>query len=408
QTPPEQTPPEQTPPEQTTPEQTPPEQTPPEQTPPEQTPPEQTTPEQTPPEQTPPEQTPPEQTPPEQTTTSYWESEGITAGRFRAWSAGEFGPEKAVGVSGMAFGDSGTLYMACEKFPALVSLSDNGQYQVVKLDGFNKNDAGENDFDVEAITIDNDMMYLADEDHPLIYSVAVSRLKPDTVVTVTSLPVIDGPQKIVRDATFNDDTSDNSSIEGLVVSAQNYFPNDESQSNAGPFFYMLDERDIDDNQTVARVYKGIQQEQQIHIISEPVSFTLDTIPKDFLVAQRDNLYRLSELFEYQGNLYALKTRKGIQPQTKPDYKVVRLNFDGKSLENVCDLTAAALQNSEQYDTNFEGAAVGPEERLFVTADNENYHRNELRSLQVPPDVQKAKGRKKTPLLEFKLKQTSSK
>jgi len=85
------------------------------------------------------------------------------------------------------------------------------------------------------------------------------------------------------------------------------------------------------------------------------------------------------------------------------YVVVRLQVDANNpnfatiieVED-CDITNSVIKNSGEYESNYEAAAVAPDNRLFLSADNEMLDKEDLLRRGIfSPSI---RGRGKTPLI----------
>lgn len=314
-----------------------------------------------------------------------WTEAGASqAGRFKNWREQEhdYSPTLAIGASSLAFGPGEKLYLACEKYPDILVFDKNGSRPGrISLNGLSRG------VDLEGMSVCDDMLYLVDEDIPCLYSVS---LKGAGTVTKISLP--DG---IKTDADDEDDDKTNKrSIEGLVVTKQRY-PKTLQTQEPETLVYLLDERDeAPSGGKEAKIYIGVLEEDRVTFVGSPVVFPLTRGRKS------NEWFRLCELFEFDGNLYALKTLRS-------EYHVVKLDMEAGTSESVCEFTNYANEVGREFDTNFEGAAVHPDGRLFLTADNENYTNDEVRAGGPTPlgpqRNKKGEVRKCTPLVCLPLK-----
>jgi len=294
-----------------------------------------------------------------------WTIDGADlAGRYGSWKDAPddgYSPARAIGASSLAFGPGGTLFLALEKFPEiLVFPADGSRPRRVRLQGVLGSN-GQPDIDLEAMSICGGNLYLFDEDKLLIYVTPV-----DHPGRVTGLGLVfDGMTTIDNRATTGN-FSDHSSVEGMVVTGTFLGPRGHaSKLGAGPYFYLLDERDVVHGRKTAKLYIGVRNGDEIRVAKDVIAFDL---PDDSGLHEG---FRLPELFEYHGILYALMTRR---PQNREQgaYKVVRCDLEAGRLREVCDFSElAAGYRIQGYDTNFEGAAVASDGRLFLTSDNES-------------------------------------
>lgn len=230
---------------------------------------------------------------------------------------------------------------------------------------------------------------IVDEKGPLtVYQVRMDGdLSPAVQLQVT-------PSNFANWSPLRKGSSDNSSIEGIVVSST-AFKNVAGLKGDGPFFAFLDERDREANgHYTSKLYFGARKEssnliQIVSTITFPLDEDVDNKAKS--IPNPDDHYRLPELFQYRDDLYALKTRKGNTLQ--PSYEIVHLDLIHSQLKVVCDFSKLAADLLEDgFDTNFEGATVASDGTLFLTADNEDYQS----SSHTPRGVQAGRG--KTPLI----------
>lgn len=313
-----------------------------------------------------------------------WTIDGEIVGRYGAWSTAPdngYSPDKAIGASCLAFGPDGTLYMACEKYPYLLVFGADGTKppKVVELTGVLQEN-GQPDVDLEAMSIHNGKIYLCDEDKLVIYETPLDHPGPVTKLDIVTV----GTTRIDIKSTTRE-PSDHSSLEGMVVTDFLGPKAYASKLDAGPCFYLLDERDDVAGRKEAKLYIGVRKGRQIEVAVDAIVFDL----KDKGI---ENDFRLSELFKYGESLYALKTRFGV-------YKVVRCDLETRTLVESCDFSDFA--NGPKmigYDNNFEGAAVAPDGRLFLTSDNENFPTGG----KGPPRMKK-ESRGKTPIVSLRLK-----
>ena len=279
--------------------------------------------------------------------------------------------------------------MACEKYPQLLVFpADGSRPRRVKLEGV-LHLGGIPKVDLEAMSIHDGNLYLCDEDELLIYVTPLNRPGP-----VTKLDIVrDSANKIDISNTSNPkNSSDHSSVEGMVVTGKFLGPNAyASKSGAGPYFYLLDERDDVAGRKDAKLYIGVRTGHRIELPTAPIVFDLEDAPGF------QEGFRLCELFEYRGALYALKTRRP-QGNNPGAYKVVRCDLEARKLIENCDFSHYA-NDLKGYDNNYEGAAVAPDGRLFLTSDNESL----LIGGEGPPP-KKDDLRGKTSLILLKLKQ----
>lgn len=315
-----------------------------------------------------------------------WDGGVLTkADRYERWAnaAGPYGPEKAIGASCLAFAPNGSLYLACEKYPDLVIIPPNGRPQQIQLQGVTIGADGQANVDLEAISIHDGNIYLMDEDHLVVYQTSLEN--PGRVKILT---LIHGG-RITKDS-VDANWSNLASVEGLVVSDKYLGPQSyrASLTGKGPYFYFLDERDKEDGRMKAKLFVGTASGNSIEIKYDPVVFDLDEAGPAGHEASR---FRLCELFEYQGSLYALKTLKG-------KYFVVLCDVETGILTEICDFTDASnTLRTKGFDNNIEGAAVHQDGRLFLTADNEE---NPNGGNGTPPD---RGGRGITPLVSLRLR-----
>lgn len=319
-----------------------------------------------------------------------WTGVGKPAQGFQAWRDQEkdYSPTLAIGASSLAFGPGEKLYLACEKYPDILVFDKNGSPpNRISLNGLQPG------VDLEGMSICDNVLYLVNEDVlvdegvPCLYSMPLN-----SPGTVWKFPL---PEKLMIDTRPDDgNPTNNRSIEGLVVSKQKYLPSLEPQQGR-TYLYLLDERDTTPaGDKVAKVYVGYLNGDHVDFLSSPIVFPLTRGEKS------KDWFRLCELFEFRGKLYALKTLEG-------EYHVVELDMEAKTLRSVCDFTKYANGLSGEFDTNFEGAAVHPDGRLFLTADNENYDNDEVRAggrTPLGPQVNmRGEVRKCTPLVCLPLK-----
>jgi len=101
-----------------------------------------------------------------------WDGGVLTkADRYERWAnaAGPYGPAKAIGASCLSFAPNGSLYLACEKYPDLVIIPPNGRPQQIRLDGVLTGANGQADVDLEAMSIHDGSIFVADEDNLVVY-----------------------------------------------------------------------------------------------------------------------------------------------------------------------------------------------------------------------------------------------
>lgn len=298
-----------------------------------------------------------------------WAREGDFSNRFRRWEAvpnAALTPIHALGTSCLAFDSDGTLYTVCEKYPYLLVFPEKANSYHVELTGVRRNGSVP-DIDLEAMSIHEGRIYLTDEDKLLVYSTPLKNPGP-----MVQHQIRFGGQVGFDGKSTTDNPSDLSSIEGMVISNKPYFKAVDGFQGLqnGPFVYLLDERDNVHGTMVAKIYVGTFNADKSEVIVEhrPVSFEL-----------RDETgfkegFRFSELFEFRDQLFALKTRR---PQTVQGvrrdgvYKVVQCDLNSGTIVEIADFTAVANAGKPKYDTNFEGAAVGGDGRLYLTTDNES-------------------------------------
>lgn len=316
-----------------------------------------------------------------------WTETGASqAGRFKAWREQEqdYSPTLAIGASSLAFAPDETLYLACEKYPDILVFDKGGARPGrIPLKGLNPG------VDIEGMSFCNDVLYLVDEDIPCLYSTSLEN--PGTVSTISI------PQGIIMNAADIEDPNktDKRSIEGLIVTKHRYPKNLQAQ-DAETYVYLLDERDEAlGGGKEAKIYVGTLNNDRVTFVGSPVVFPLTR------GRSSKEWFRLCELFEFQGKLYALKTLYDWKSR-EGEYHVVELDMEAKVLRPVCNITTYVNGLSGEFDTNFEGAAVHPDGRLFLTADNENYTNDEIRAGGRTPLG--PRGRKCTPLICLPLKQ----
>lgn len=299
------------------------------------------------------------------TAAAQWTAEGANfVGRYKAWKDAPedpYSPGHAIGASSLAFGPDDALFLACEKYPdLLIFAADGSKPRRVRLEGVLQS-KGQPDVDLGAMSIHNGNIFLFDEDKLVIYVTPVDR--PGRV---TKLDLVFDSGNRIDNRSTTDNPSDHSSVEGIVVTdtffgAKAYG----AKVGAGPYFYLLDERDDINGRKEAKLYLGVRNGNQIQIAKNVIAFDLHD------ESGLTEGFRLTELFEYRGALYAMKTRR---PQKgKPGvYKVVRCDLEARQLSEICDFSVFASDlKTNGYDNNCEGAAVAPDGRLFLTADNES-------------------------------------
>lgn len=291
-----------------------------------------------------------------------WTQEGAQlAGRFRNWkenSNDPYSPELAIGASSLAFAPDGTLYLACEKHAdVLVFPKDGSAPGRIRLTGVPR-DGEFPDVDFEGMSIHDEILYIVDEDDVCVYT---TPLRDPGVVSKLTVEY-DGVKPINSDATDGNTgrRGNLSSVEGIVVSSAYCGPTSQQDSiGPGPYVYLLDELDISGGVSDAKLFVGVIKNGRIRITTPPTSIPLASG------------FRLPELFESQGQLYAIKSNY----VTFNSYEIVRLDVDAARIgDKPCTFTVAATSFKEKgFDSNYEGAAINPTDgRLFLTADNENY------------------------------------
>lgn len=304
-----------------------------------------------------------------------WTSDDIElAGRFDSWEKGShalYSPFRAIGASSLAFGPNDTLFLACEKFPTLLMFAaDGSEPRYIELQGVRAGSDGQPEVDLEAIAILDGSIYLIDEDKLVIYKTSATPVARKAGVTgiekarVTEIEVLDGRSRIDITSTTSEPT-DHSSVEGMVVTMKPFGSRRFSlKAQVGPFFYLLDERDVVKGRNVAKLYVGVIKGDGIELVQGVVSFDLGVQNQNF---------RLCELFEHDRRLFALMTCPPRSGGVRGVYKVMECNLATESLVEICDFSSfAADPKYSTYDTNFEGAAVSLDKRLFLTSDNESF------------------------------------
>jgi len=308
------------------------------------------------------------------------------SGRLARWgaAAGKFAPDYAVGISSMAFDSQGTLYLASEKFPSLIVLGEKAPAKVLPL-------AGRPTFvDIEAMSIfrnaDGDDLYLCDEDPEdadgKLFLYHYKAGKPELLEKISIDPKEFGmnPDPVPG---FGSPT-DNRSFEGLVVTKTRL--DGATSSEPGPYFYLLDEFDRASDGDEAVVYCAVQRGSKLVRVGKRFRFGMG-------MDLQKRPYRLCELFESKGTLYALMTNYG-------SYRVMKFEPGMNALSLVCDFSKALDPN---LSSNFEAVAVAPDGRLFLSADNEMFDKTQLQPggpTQVSPNGKKIQS---TPLLVLPVK-----
>lgn len=294
----------------------------------------------------------------------------------REWSeTGGYVPANDVEGSGLAFDDDGRLYLLSEGHGVLLRFS-SAQDTLPKVIPLqipdSRRNAGKGGFDLEAICIVGDEVYVCDEHTLRIYVCRKSdgRLLEDIRIAgeIDQRPT--GRRK--ADGTRVDGSQ--KSIEGLVVR--------KNTDTGEREFLMLDEHDevVGAEQTtyVSRVYRGTLPAKQ----NADPGFgeqTLSVRPVASFLLGTNEFERFTELMEYGGQLYAIRSVR-----TPVRYSVVRLSF-GKSAEESTYRELLCWQlASPEYSSNFEGATILPDGRLFVCTDGPGFRKGSWRQPRPVP------------------------
>lgn len=268
-----------------------------------------------------------------------------------------YSPQHKIGASGIAFEPAtGTLLISCEKHPHVLQYLPGSSEppRLIEL-------PIREDVDIEAISLCEGMVYLCDEDELVLYAFLLS--EPQTVRRIRL-----GPLNI-DSKTINGNAADRSSLEGLVVVSDYAGPGSLTDSAVkGPIFYLLDEHDRSEGQSVAKIHVARQAGEELVSVCPPVNFKL-----------KDSHERLTELFVHDRQFYAIRSYYVHGDLSKSNYEIVRCDLEAGTLTPVFNfLQAARKMEGLRYHSNFEGAAVDSTGKLYVISDNENEPRREGR------------------------------
>lgn len=288
--------------------------------------------------------------------------------RYSRWNKDtlpKFPPEFKIGASSLAFDpDEFSLYTACEKFPFLLRFPLQGDPKRIELKGIYDEEKKSDAVDIEGLSIHDGRIYMVDEDRLVVYYTPLD--KPGAVTTLKLTGGVfsdeDGRKK-VRQHLVSDE-SNHSSLEGIVVYSQKLGPDSLFTTlGSGPYFYLLDECDVDGNERHATLYVGgrVKDQKEIRISPHSISFPLG-----------EN-FRLPELFRHGQSLFALMTQYDIEKGVGTDYQIVQLDLSNGTLSQVCSFkkTALATLEDKKWNNNYEGAVVNADGQLVLIADNEN-------------------------------------
>jgi hypothetical protein len=282
--------------------------------------------------------------------------------RFQAWRGAVHHPcppERAIGASSLAFGPDGQLLLACEKYPTLLVFPvSSSEPPAVKF-----LESTVNKVDIEGMSVHAGNLYLVDEDAPSVFMTSASDARQLSRFTIDFSKVAGADFR-----STDGNVSNLSSLEGLVVSDEFMGPKGwGNELPPGPYFHLLDERDQTTNGYQATLYFGTISGDKIVVHNRAVGFPLPAAPN------ASTAYRLPELFENDGVLYALMTSPpSNNPPMNGSYLVVRCDVEAGELRTECDFSKiVADARFAGFNSNFEGACVAKDGRLFLTADNEN-------------------------------------
>jgi hypothetical protein len=283
---------------------------------------------------------------------------------LRTWATASNGssyaPDHELGASALAFDPaSDTVFLACEKHPALLRFADTAKDPTLITLGI------DSDIDIEAMSIHDSVVYLSDEDSLTIYSFRIPP-QPDgkkaASVAASEITAISAAGLGVDQSSLGPNPNDLRSIEGLAVLDTYLGRKQLEPGRNGPWFYLLDEQDRMGQQIVATVYIASVLGNRLKL-HERTRFRLSGISE-----------RFTELFVHKGGLFALASKFG--PPVPGKYSIVRCDLKKGTVNMVCDFSRAAHAASRKgYYSNYEGATVDAKGTLFLASDNESQPRS---------------------------------
>lgn len=299
---------------------------------------------------------------------------------IRSWSQSDgYTPDKDLEGSGLAFDSDGSLYMLSEGHGVLLKFSPDGPAapngtvapEVIPLQlPDSQRNSGKGGFDLEAISIVGDEVYVCDEHTLRIYVCD----KSDGTLRETFRikgPIDQSPTgRKKADGSWADGSQ--KSIEGMTVV--------KDPQSGTRHFHLLDEHDETtvDGKTVytTHVYTGLVPKTRLRsdIDSTATVRTLN-VKRSLSVPLGNNEYeRLTDLVLFKGQFYAIRSVR------KPaHYALVKLlpPKSGGAYGRMQEVVTWGLAAAE-YSSNFEGAAISEDGRLFVCTDGPGFRRGSWR------------------------------
>lgn len=288
------------------------------------------------------------------------------------WSEpGGYTPEKDLEGSGLAFDSDGHLYMLSEGHGVVLRFasgtSANPAVIPLQLPNAMRN-SGKGGFDLEAISILDDEIYVCDEHTLRIY--VCDKSDGSLRETLRIEGNIDQRPTGGRRSDGSRNDASQKSIEGLAVIS--------SPDGRGRDFFLLDEHDeltMGERTTyVSHLYSGRVVDQADD--GDDLNSARETrlpVQRALTVELGDNEYeRLTDLIARDNRLYAIRSVR-----FPVSYSLVQLADHGKSLKKMRELVQWLPADAE-YSSNFEGAAVSAAGHLFLCTDGPGFRKGSWR------------------------------